>query len=283
VVCRIEDAFIRARMLERLIELVPPPSLPKLEPVIRLLPNPFECAGLLATLACRLPESHRAVLAAELLDDQSLYPQEGGSEHMAPYDFFVAGPWGTWVRALGKLAPKLSAGLKQRVFDKLEMQLRTKLSTGIAFYDSEPLASIAANLPLDSRTAIFRELLSSISRLKAAHDRVSALSKVECYIPKALQTEHLERSFMAASELEEHFIRGPALQPLVPPLSAWATDEPQAAHHAWCSYLRLSAKRPRQEMLRDLAILLPFVLALHRNDTPQAIAGAVLEVCGWWP
>jgi len=77
-----------------------------------------------------------------------------------------------------------------------------------------------------------------------------------------------------------------ALKALAPHLTAWNRKFPESAYLEWTRTLHQLSQRRRPQFLRDIASLMPFILALADEEAPQAATGifqALQDVCGWWP
>jgi hypothetical protein len=76
------------------------------------------------------------------------------------------------------------------------------------------------------------------------------------------------------------------LRVLVPHLVTLTSQQSIQSYHILANLLSQLVIHPRPVFFDNLAILMPFILALAGDEAPQAAEGiyhAIQEVCGWWP
>ena len=214
--------------------------------------------------------------------------------------------------ALITLAPHLSDTLLDEAFNiaggiKYKLDRSNAMGTLVSYMDPGSLAGrlITAQALNDEslRASILIALLSEprndgqsknieailliarsigFASLSAAALRkfVSRLSNIEQGIVLREAVISIAESIWVSSS------RADKLKTLASPLSIWASQQPKESHSTFAEVLSILAVRPRPEFINDLAILMPFILALAGDEAPEAAEGifhAIQEVCGWWP
>ena len=64
------------------------------------------------------------------------------------------------------------------------------------------------------------------------------------------------------------------------------SQHPQQVYDMYTKTIAILEQRSREDFLKGLASLMPFILAIAGDEAPQAaddIYSAIQEVCEWWP
>ena len=154
------------------------------------------------------------------------------------------------------------------------------------------------------RITAVEEALSSIRRLEDKLDRQNALIALAPYLPIELQQRVLATE--GAIKNKYHYLQVQLLEKMLdsndeiwyasryigarrnisPHLATAALQHQQHYYRVFSDILPILALQPRPELINELAIFMPLILALAGDEARQAAEGiyhAIQEVCAWWP
>jgi len=244
--CAIEDEHCRARALRGLAAHLPEGLQEVALMAAQMLADKYDLTEILGALAPHLPER----LIGMALKAASSIRDESHRE-----------------KALSVLIPYLPAEL-------LEDTLKT-----VCMIENEGRARLLGKLGPHLTERLMEVALTAAYAIKNKDDSDIALTGLASHISE-------KEALMIACSIEKANFRANVLRNLVDRFNDWPQQAPNLAYHTWIETLPVLAARPRPQFLQDLAVLMPFILALAGDEAPQAAEGifhAIQEVCAWWP
>jgi hypothetical protein len=147
-------------------------------------------------------------------------------------------------------------------------------------------AAIAGLAPHHPDTETMKKMLKEAQGIKSEWLRAIALANLASYLPDALKEKAIGESLAAMLMIRDESLRKDALQALAPRLPEWVSAHPKSAYSAWKETLREFSALPRPTFLLYLQALLPFGLALTRDDQQEKAAvgmfQAIQDIGMWW-
>ena len=172
------------------------------------------------------------------------------------------------IRQLTELENYLPAPLKQKI---LQAALKAAVAIKDEYYRAEALSALADKLP----ESLLPQALEAALAIEFEYSRVDALRALADKLPESLFPQALE----AALAIKDESYRANALSALVPYLS----QMPKAQlFPLWQETLHWLSLGTRQNLLSDLAVLVPVIFALDGQETMAETFRAIQDVARWW-
>jgi hypothetical protein len=130
------------------------------------------------------------------------------------------------------------------------------------------------------RVDILYKAYESARNISNQIDRGKALGALAPYLPEELLLKTIEMALTIDYDREK------LLEILGGELVKRGIALTDLAYEIWVNILQQMSRSNRPKFLRDLAALMPFILALAGDEAPQTAEGiyqAIQDVCGWWP
>ena len=175
-----------------------------------------------------------------------------------------------WFRAqaLSALAAQLTGAERQAA---LAEGLAAARQIENEYARAQALSALAAQLTGD----LLAEGLAAARQIRDERYRAEALSALAAQLTGDLLAEGLA----AARQIEDKEHRAEALGALAPQLAEWPRP---VLTSSWQETLRLLASRTRSDLLADLGVLTPVIVALGGEAAVAETCRAIRDVGRWW-
>ncbi|HEY7127317.1 MAG TPA: hypothetical protein VH540_25520 [Ktedonobacterales bacterium] len=251
---------------------------------VQAIKNEMSQASLLAKLAPDLPDDlHQQVVGKAFTQASALK-----NEHYQ-------------AQVLAELAPALPENLQ-------EQALSLALSLNYGPDRTQVLAALLPVVPEPRRQAVLQETLAVADTLKEDVSRLELFISIAQFLPG----KHIEQLYESIQSVKQDAkrvelllalaprLQGALLEQVLPSIQALINETKrtetlaQAAPHLarlptpllytyWRSMLHAASRRTRGSVLKDLAALQPFILALGGQPAIEQTFQAIREVGQWWP
>lgn len=185
--------------------------------------------------------------------------------------------WGHYrAETLADIAPRVPSALLPELLSDAQSLERAEWRA-IALLGMIPL------LPKPLSAEIFHEPLAAVRAIWSPGERVRALVHLAPHLPQVEQHEVLAEALETAREIEPAGERASALDIVVFHL---VSQPPDLLYPLWCQTLHVLATRTtrtRRDLLSDMRVLAPVVVAMGRKQALAEAARAIMQVGRWFP